>query len=104
MIAQLQMFGANIRLLIGLLLTAVIGLVAFILLWTGAKVLLFRLRQRQAERDDHRNHHDAAGRPRPPVSPGICHQCGRASSEVRNLPSGRRLCPDCDRAAEQKDS
>jgi hypothetical protein len=95
---QLEMFGLNIMLLIGLLTAGVIGLVVFFALWTGIKILLFRRRQRQGELDHELAKRDPMGRLLPPTTPGVCHQCGKAYRKVHHLPSGKRYCPDCYRA------
>lgn len=98
---QLEMFGLNITLLIGLLTAGVIGLVLFIALWTGIKILLFRRRQRQGELEHDLAKRDAKGRLLPPTTPGVCHACGKAYRKVHHLPSGKRYCPDCYRAMQK---
>ncbi len=96
--SQLEMFGLNITLLIGLLTAGVIGLVLFFALWTGIKIFLFRRRLRQGELQHELAQRDAKGRLLPPTTPGVCHACGKAYRKVHHLPSGQRYCPDCYRA------
>ena len=91
---QLQMFGLNIHLLIGILLVLAIGLVLVIAVWTGVKVWLFRKQQESAERDVQRKKIGRDGRALPPRGAGFCEKCQKAG-EVFHLPDGKRLCETC---------
>ena len=91
---QLQTFGLNIHLLIGILLVLAIGLVVVIAVWTGVKVWLFRKKQEAAQHDERRRKFGRDGRPLPPRGPGLCEKCQKAG-EVFHLPDGRRLCESC---------
>ncbi|MFQ5428899.1 MAG: hypothetical protein ACE5E1_01205 [Phycisphaerae bacterium] len=97
--SQLQMFGMNIFLLVGILLLALIGFVLVVVFWTGIKVWWFRRAQALGRREERRRRFGADGRPRPPIAPGICRRCGQASPEVYHLDAGLRLCPTCYAAA-----
>ena len=92
---NLQMFAFNLRLLIGLLVFGLIGLVLLVVFWTGVKVLLFRWSRRKAGKQLREKKYGADGRPIPPTSPGICEQCGQVFPEVFHLPGGPRLCASC---------
>ena len=101
---QLEMFGLNIALLIGLLTVGLLGFVLLIALWTGINILRFRREQRHGRRDSDRARRDDKGRPLPPTSPGVCHRCGKASLKVHHLPSGERSCPNCYHATQNKET
>ncbi len=92
---QLQNWGMAIYLLIGILALAVLCLVLIVLVWTGGKIAIFKRRQRRAEADHRRLKFHPDGTPIPPVAPGVCHRCGRASARVFHLPAGERLCEEC---------
>ncbi len=91
---QLEMFGQNIYLLIGILLALVLALILFIVSWTGIKIWLFRKGQRQEELEERRRRIGRDGRPLPPRAAGICEQCQKAG-DIFHLPEGRRLCSEC---------
>lgn len=91
---QLQTFGLNIHLLIGILLLLTIGAVLVIAVWTGVKVWLFRKQQESAERQVRRSKIGRDGRVLPPRGAGFCEKCQKAG-EVFHLPDGRRLCESC---------
>lgn len=91
---QLEMFGQNIHLLIGILLALAIGVILVIAVWTAVKIRAFRNQQELAEREERRTKFDRHGRPLPPRGAGICLKCQKAG-EVFHLPDGRRLCESC---------
>lgn len=91
---QLQMFGLNIHLLIGILLVLSIGAFLVIAVWTGVKVWLFRKQQETAEREGQRRKIGRDGRALPPRAAGFCEKCQKPG-EVFHLPDGRRLCVTC---------
>ena len=95
MIGQLEMFGQNIWLLIGILFFVLFGAVLLIAAWTGVKVWLFRRDQARGKIEAEQSKSDADGGPLPPSSPGICQQCGKVRDKVYHLPSGDRLCAAC---------
>jgi hypothetical protein len=91
---QLQTFGLNIHLLIGILLVLSFGAILVIAVWTGVKIWLFRKRQDAAERDVQRRKIGRDGRALPPRGAGLCENCQKAG-DVFHLPDGRRLCESC---------
>ena len=90
--SQLHMFGANIYLLIGLLIAGGVALLGLIAGWTSLKIVLFRRAQRRAEQMYRSRRAAPDGTPYPPTSRGICEHCGKRSDEVFHLPTGERLC------------
>jgi len=89
---SLSMFGANIYLLIGLLVAAVVVVVLIVACWTTIKVAWWRRAQRRSLAAYHAQRFGPDGRPRPPTTRGICQVCGQRSDTIHHLPSGRRLC------------
>ena len=89
-----RVFGANIHLLIGLLVVG--GLLIFLIIasWTGLKIKLWQRAQRREEQRQHAERFQPDGTPYPPASRGICEECGEYSDRVYHLPDGGRLCPD----------
>ena len=95
LIAQLEMWGQNIQFLLGILLFLTVGLAFIIAAWTGIKIFVMRRSQRRAEEDFKRLRTGADGRALPPVGPGFCDKCSRASDRVYFLPDGTRRCQAC---------
>ncbi len=89
----MRMFGANIFLLIGILLA--LAILIFLLLggWVTVKILIFRRAQHRAEQKRNQEKFRADGSPYPPASRGICHTCGKAYPKVYHMPDGTKLCP-----------
>ena len=78
-----------------------LGLLVLILaVATAVQLLRHRQRLRALKAEWRAEHVDAAGRPLPPAAPGLCEACKKAFDKVYYLPSGRRLCEACYRAAE----
>ncbi len=96
---QLEMFGQNIYLLIGILLFLVLLLVVLVLSWAGVRITIFGWRQRQSLRDQRTARFHRDGTRMPPQGEGICVRCGRAGFDVYCLPGNQRLCEACYRAA-----
>jgi hypothetical protein len=84
--------GANIFLLIGLLIAS--GLVLFLLIggWTALKIVVWKRRQRHAQAEYRRQRVAPNGQPYPPASRGVCAQCGAYCGAVFHLTTGERLC------------
>ena len=97
---QLKMFGANIFVLIGLLLAAGVAVVVIVAAWTGLKIGLWRWRRQQGEAEERRRRIRPDGQPYPPASRGICGDCARVSETVYHQPDGSRLCAECYAARE----
>ncbi|HKQ50199.1 MAG TPA: hypothetical protein VJZ71_19140 [Phycisphaerae bacterium] len=91
---QLQSFGLNIHILIGILMVLAIGMVLVIAVWTGVKVWLFRKQQEDAKRNERRSKIGRDGCALPPRGAGFCERCQKAG-QVFHLPDGRRLCETC---------
>jgi hypothetical protein len=91
---QLEMFGQNIQLLIGILLALALGAILTISFWTGIKIWLFRKQQETAELEERQSKFDREGRALPPRGAGLCEKCQKAGV-VFHLPDGRRLCERC---------
>jgi hypothetical protein len=89
-----RVFGANIFLLIGLLLAAAVGFLLLITVWMLVKAWLWQIAERREKRRVHRESFRPDGEPYPPFDRGICDRCGRAIDKVYYLPSGERLCPE----------
>lgn len=92
---QLQMFAQNIRLLIGLLVCAVIGLGLLVLSWTVFRAYRFNRRLKRAEETLSGGPRAPGGADVPPRAPGVCHRCARVDEAVYHLPTGERVCPAC---------
>ena len=90
-----SMWGANMYLLIGLLLFLAAGAVVVVALWTGLKVWMWRIRQRRAWAEYRRQSQRADGRRYPPFTGGVCDHCKRVSKKVYHPASGPRLCSSC---------
>ncbi len=93
--ARFQMFGANIYLLIGLLLAGGLLVLIVVSIWTGAKIVWWQRQRRRADAAEQRRKIGPDGRPYPPAARGVCGRCARASETVYHLPGGERLCPEC---------
>ncbi len=96
---QLQMFGMNIFLLIGLLLFGLITFILLIVFWTTIKVYFFQRQQRTNPYKKFGWKTVAPVEGMPPSSAGICDTCGRVLSAVFHLPGGVRQCSTCYRKA-----
>jgi hypothetical protein len=90
-----EMFGANIYLLIGLLLAGGLLVLIVVAIWTGVKVVWWREQRRRADAAELRRKLGPNGRPYPPASRGVCGRCARASDTVYHLAAGERLCAGC---------
>ncbi|MEP0846937.1 MAG: hypothetical protein HRF50_08970 [Phycisphaerae bacterium] len=101
MIAQLETFGQNIVLLLGLLFCSVTGFILLVAAWTFSKILVWKLRQYAHTRAARRVVYDEDGQPLPPVFRGACTACGVVFATVYQMPDGRMLCARCRRLAKQ---
>lgn len=101
MIAQLEMFGQNIVLLLGLLFCSVTGFILLVAAWTLTKILVWKLRQYAHARAARRVVYDEDGQPLPPVFRGACTVCGVVFAKVYQMPDGRMLCGRCHRLNKQ---
>lgn len=88
----LSMFGANIFLLIGLLLVLAAAAALLLGLWTGAKVWFWRRDVQKAQKAFRRERYAPDGTPLPRATRGICEACNAPRDDVLHLPDGRRLC------------
>jgi len=93
--AQSNMFGENMWLLVGILSAGLLLLFLLTVGLTGLKIWLFRRRQQRGEREFRFERSFPDGSDKPPAGPGLCDQCGGAFPEVFHLPSGTRRCGDC---------
>lgn len=87
--------GANLFLLIGLLLIALVVLILLLGGWVSIKAWLWQARRDRAQRQRQREKLRPDGQPYPPTGRGMCDRCARAFEKVYFLPTGRRLCPEC---------
>ncbi|MBI5762224.1 MAG: hypothetical protein HZA51_01730 [Planctomycetes bacterium] len=92
---QLEMFGMNIHLLIGLLACGGIGLIVVIILYVSIRAIVFRSQQKLALSDFKKRNTDERGEVLPPMGSGICGTCGKASSAIYFLSDGARMCREC---------
>ena len=88
-------FGANIYLLIGLLIVLAIIFILILTTWTSINVGIWQRRRKKADLEERRRKLQPDGQPYPPAGRGICSGCERGFEKVYHLPSGQRLCPDC---------
>lgn len=86
------MFGANIWLLVGLLLLVIAGLVLLLAAWTGVNITVWKLRKRKAQADYHRARFRPDGTSYPPSARGICDRCQTVHSRVFHVENVGRLC------------
>lgn len=96
------MFGQNIYLLIGLLFVLVVLIVLIVAVWTAAKVGLWQLQRRRAERDWRGDLDRDEAQRRPPTARGLCQGCGLIFDDVYHCADGRRLCRSCYAASHEK--
>jgi hypothetical protein len=96
--SQLEMFGENMRLLLGIVLFLILGFGSLIAVWTGLKIYFFRRDQRRAAEQFKRSNTGRDGRFLPPVGSGLCDKCGKAGDRVYFLPEGGRRCEACHKA------
>ncbi len=92
---DLKTFGANIYLLIGLLICLAVVAILIVAAWTLLKIAVWRSSQRKAAEQEHRRKLRPDGQPYPPAAAGICGRCQQAGEVVYHLPSGERFCPEC---------
>ncbi len=92
---QLQMFGANIFLILGALILLVFSSVALVAAYIGLRVWIFHRRQRRARAEYRRRTLRADGKRYPPVAGGICQACGRVSATIYYPTTGEKLCSPC---------
>lgn len=92
---DLKTFGANIYLLIGLLICLGVLLVLILAAWTLLKIAVWQSRRKKAAEQERRQRLRPDGQPYPPAAPGLCQRCQRAGDAVYHLPSGERFCADC---------
>jgi hypothetical protein len=90
-----QTLGANLFLLIGVLLIVVIVLILMLGGWVAIKAWIWQARRDRAQHQRQQERLRPDGKPYPPMGRGMCDQCARAFERVYFLPTGRRLCPDC---------
>ena len=93
--AQLEMFGQNIFLILGALLVLAFGSLMLVVLWTGLRVWLFTVQQRRAQRACRRRTRRADGKMYPPAACGVCDACGRVGKAIYYPASGEKLCAPC---------
>jgi hypothetical protein len=94
-VVDLRTFGANIYLLIGLLICGAALIILIVAAWTALKIAVWRSSQRKAAEQEHRRKLGPDGQPYPPAAPGICERCQQAGDVVYHLPTGERLCARC---------
>lgn len=89
------MFGQNIFLLMGILLLLLLGSVAFGVLWTVLRAILFTVRQRRSQ-EAYRRQAVRPEEPTPrPVDTDMCELCGRPST-TRDYPdTAKKMCAAC---------
>lgn len=92
--SQLQMFGLNIWLLIGILTLMLIGGVIFLVGYTSVRAWLTTRAQDRSFAQFRANRNDAQGRPKPQQGSGICRRCSDAVSDGYYTPEGC-LCVEC---------
>lgn len=88
----LSMFGANIFLLIGLLVALATAVALILGLWTGVKVWFWRREVQKSQEQFRRERYAPDGTPLPRATRGICEACNAPRDDVLHLPDGRRLC------------
>jgi hypothetical protein len=88
------MFGANIWLLVGILLLGVVAIGVLIAAWTGVNIIVWKLRTRKAQTDYRRERFRPDGTPYPPSARGICERCKTVYPRVYYVESVGRLCPE----------
>ena len=99
---QLEMFGVNMRLLLGLIMGLILLFLLVVGTWTGIKIWVFRRRQRSETRDALIRSRGSDGHPLPPIGEGVCERCQIVSDKLFHLPSGARLCRDCYESVEAR--
>jgi len=93
--AQLQMFATNIFLILGAVLLLSAASVVVVALWTGAKIAIWHLRRRRAEREyQERTRREDGGR-YPPFIEGVCERCGRGDRKVYHPEGQVGMCRVC---------
>lgn len=93
------MFAQNIVLLAGLLVCSCLSFFLLLSMVIGLKITWWHARRAAHERAIRVVHFDEQGLPLPPVSHGVCTDCGVVMQAVYNLSVERRLCPLCYREA-----
>ena len=104
--AQLGMFASDAQMgmflifcLFGLVVLAILAVVAGTFLTTALVTALKWLRWRsqvhEAAEQHQRERVRPDGQPYPPADRGMCDLCSQATEKVYYLPTGRRLCPAC---------
>jgi hypothetical protein len=68
------------------------------------RMIVHRAKVRHAEQQAWRETHDENGELLPPVSEGICQQCGRYFRRIYYLPDGSRICEECYKPADENNS
>ena len=97
MLAQprLEMFATNIFLILGAVLLLCAGAIVVIALWTSAKIAIWHIRLRRAQRDyQERTFREDGGR-YPPFIEGACERCGRGDSKVYHPQGQVGMCRVC---------
>ena len=92
---QLQYFGQNIYLLIGLLVCGSVSLFILLALYIGLRGYFAHLISERSFAEYHRRTRRADGKVYPPTAPGKCEECQRLCKKVYHLTSDHHLCPEC---------
>ena len=91
----ISMIELYAHLLLSLLVLVPVLAAVIVAMITAVNLLLRRTKRRAAERQAHSIKFRPDGEPYPPASRGMCDSCEQAYEKVYNMPSGKRLCPDC---------
>jgi hypothetical protein len=92
---QLKLWGASIYLIIGILIVLAILALVLVSILIAMRVIVFRKRQKAAQRFYYSTTHRKDGKRYPPYTTGICDHCGVLGGKIYYTPEGPRLCPDC---------
>lgn len=87
--------GANLFLLIGIVIVLGLGGLLTLGIWTGTKMWLAHRREQRAWLAHNQQRLASDGKPYPPQGQGICAHCGQADTRIYYPQSGQELCPDC---------
>ena len=93
--SQLQMFGANMYVLIGLLFSCCCFIILVIGAIVGMKVAWWEGRKWLARRAIYGRKFDERGQPLPRAYRGACTRCGHLFNVVYDVDEHRQLCTRC---------
>lgn len=91
--SHLNMLGANIFLIIGAIILAIVAFGFLIALWTGLNFWTWRRSVKRADAQRRKDRINDTCQPFPPASRGLCSVCETVHPEVYHLPDGTRFCP-----------